>query len=129
MLNEIDEILKKDTRYKIQAYAFVLEALEVARRLVGKDKHVSGKELLEGIRVLAQKQYGIMAKTVFESWGIKTTDDFGEIVFNLVEVKLLSKTEEDSKEDFHNVFDFEEVFIKQYTFPKRNELKKIQQDE
>jgi len=118
MFKGVKEILQKDSRYKAQAYAFVLAALEVARIQTGKSKHVTGVELLQGIKILAQKDFGIMAKTVLESWGIKTTDDIGEIVFNLIDIKLLSKTDEDKKEDFHNVFDFETVFIKEYPFTK-----------
>jgi uncharacterized repeat protein (TIGR04138 family) len=87
---------------------------------------VSGQELCQGFKTLALSEFGIMAKTVLESWGIKTTDDIGEIVFNLIDVELLSKTEEDKKEDFHNVFDFEQVFVKDYPFlnidsPKRHQ--------
>lgn len=118
MLESLKKILKQDSRYKIQAYAFVLGALETARKLTGKDKHVSGIELLQGVKVLAQKEYGIMAKTVLEAWGVKTTDDIGEIVFNLIDAKVLSKTDEDSKDDFHNVYDFEKVFVEGYQFSK-----------
>ncbi|MBS4015054.1 MAG: hypothetical protein KGZ86_01245 [Candidatus Latescibacteria bacterium] len=118
MLSEINEIVKKDPRYKIQAYAFVLAAIETARKITQKEKHVSGVDLLEGVKILAQREYGIMAKTVLESWGVKTTDDIGEIVFNLIDVKMLSKTDQDTKEEFHDVYDFEEVFVKEYSFTK-----------
>lgn len=123
MLLDVNEILRKDNRYKKQAYSFILASLEVARHITKKSKHVTARELLEGFKVLAQKEFGIMAKTVLESWGIKTTDDVGEIVFNLIEVGILSKTEEDQKEDFYNVFDFNEVFVQKYRFPA-NEIKK-----
>ncbi|MEO0076385.1 MAG: Minf_1886 family protein [candidate division WOR-3 bacterium] len=116
MLSVIDEILKRDNRYKIHAYSFILASLEVARQITKKPKHVTALELLEGVKVLAQKEFGIMAKTVLECCGIKTTDDIGEIVFNLIEADILSKTEEDKKEDFHNIFNFDEVFIKEYQF-------------
>jgi len=112
----VKHILEKDSRYKFQAYAFVLAALEVARLQTKKTKHVTGLELLEGVKSLAQQEFGLMAKTVFESWGIKTTDDVGEIVFNLIEEGLLSKTDEDKKEDFHNVYDFNKVFNDEYPF-------------
>lgn len=123
MLLDVNEILRKDNRYKKQAYSFILASLEVARLITKKSKHVTARELLEGFKVLAQKEFGIMAKTVLESWGIKTTDDVGEIVFNLIEVGILSKTEEDRKEDFYNVFDFNEVFVQKYQFPAK-EIKK-----
>ncbi|MCX7784872.1 MAG: hypothetical protein N2201_01380 [candidate division WOR-3 bacterium] len=116
MLPNINDILSKDNRYKLQSYAFVLASLELARRITNKPKHVTALELLEGVKVLAQKEFGIMAKTVLEFWGIKTTDDIGEIVFNLIEAGILTKTAEDKKEDFHNVFDFNEVFVQDYQF-------------
>jgi uncharacterized repeat protein (TIGR04138 family) len=75
-----------------------------------RSDHVSGRELLEGIREFGLEQYGPMTLTVFQHWGIRTTEDFGEIVFNLVENGLLKKTEEDSRADFKNVYDFKEVF-------------------
>ncbi len=116
MVDPINEILSKDSRYKSEAYGFVLASLEVARVQTGKTKHVTGFDLLQGLKTLAIKDYGIMAKTVLESWGIKTTDDIGEIVFNLIDTELLSKTSEDQKEDFHNIFDFDTVFMKEYPF-------------
>lgn len=116
---KFDELLSKDSRYKIEAYFFVLAALEYARKDTGKPKHVTGKELLEGIKKFGLEQYGIMTKTVFESWGVKTTNDFGEIVFNMVNTGILGKTEEDKIEDFDNVYDFTEVFEKNYTFGNR----------
>lgn len=114
-------VLEKDPRYKLEAYLFLLAALDFTRRMTKKEKHVTGQELLEGIKQLAIKNFGMMSKTVFESWGVKTTDDFGEIVFNLVDAKLLSKTEEDKKKDFHQVYDFEDVFVKRYNFSKKDE--------
>ena len=126
MFDSIQNILEKDKRYKYQAYPFILAALEVTRQETKKTQHVSGQELCQGFKTLVLSEFGIMAKTVLESWGVKTTDDIGEIVFNLIDVELLSKTEEDKKEDFHNVFDFEQVFVKDYPFlnidsPKRHQ--------
>ena len=71
---------------------------------------MSGKELLEGIREYAAQQFGPLAPTVFRSWGVRRTEDFGEIVFNLVESGLLGKTESDSREDFADGFDFDQAF-------------------
>ena len=113
---KFNELLSKDSRYKIEAYFFVLAALEYTREDTGKPKHVTGPELLEGIRKFGLEQYGIMTKTVFESWGVKTTNDFGQIVFNMVNAEVLSKTEEDKIEDFENVYDFTEVFERNYHF-------------
>ncbi len=121
MKDRLTEVLQKDNRYKPQAYAVVLAALEVARIQTGKSKHVTAVELLQGIKTLAQKDFGIMAKTVLEFWGIKTTDDIGEIVFNLIDAKLLSKTDEDKKEDFHKVFDFDKAFVNEYPFSQKKE--------
>ena len=110
ILETIERIINRDTRYKIDAYNFVLGALNYTVRKSRKPRHVTGKELLEGIKQYAKEQFGPMARTVFEHWGIKSTEDFGHIVFNLVDVKLLGKTEQDSIEDFKDGYDFKEVF-------------------
>ncbi len=115
-LHNIEEIAGKDRRYKAEAYAFLFAALSYTQSKLNKPRHVTGRELLDGIRELALERYGKMAKTVFEHWGVTKTDDFGEIVFNLVEAGLLGKTEEDKKEDFKDVYDFEDVFEKGYRF-------------
>jgi uncharacterized repeat protein (TIGR04138 family) len=111
---KIEQIVDRDGRYKVAAYAFVMLALNYTVSKLQRPGHVTGKELLEGIREFGIAQYGPMAKTVFGYWGVHTTRDFGEIVFNLVEHKLLGKTEEDKVQDFENVFDFEEEFVKKY---------------
>lgn len=115
-LSAIEQIVEADPRYGAEAYAFLFAALSYAQSKYNKPRHVTGKELLEGIRELALERYGKMAKTVFEHWGVKKTDDFGEIVFNLVEAGLLGKTDEDKKEDFKDVYSFEDVFEKGYKF-------------
>ncbi len=76
--------------------------------------HVSGPELLEGVRMLALQEFGLMARTVFRMWGIARTDDFGDMVFNLVEAELLSKTPGDRREDFCNVYDLDEALVNGY---------------
>jgi len=106
----MDRILKKDIRYQREAYNFVFEALEYTLKKIGKRRHISGGELLDGIRKYALQQFGPLSKMVFNKWGVSRTDDFGEIVFNLVEVGLMGKTEEDSKDDFKDRYDFNEVF-------------------
>lgn len=110
ILETIEGIIKRDTRYKIDAYSFVLEALNYTVRKLKKSRHVTGGELLAGIKEYAQNEFGPMARAVFEHWGLASTEDFGNIVFNLVNNKILSKTEEDSIEDFKNGFDFKEAF-------------------
>lgn len=106
----IDAICREDARYKREAYEFIMEALSYTQKRFRRSKHVTGEELLVGIRQLLQKKFGLMALTVLEHWGIKTTEDFGHLVFNLVNHKVLSKTEEDTIESFRNGYDFKEVF-------------------
>jgi uncharacterized repeat protein (TIGR04138 family) len=81
-----------------------------ARKPEGPVFHVTGRELLEGIRRYAMKHFGLMARTVFETWGLHKTDDFGEIVFKLVDAGLMRKTEADTREDFRQVYDFAQAF-------------------
>jgi len=111
----LDELLERDPRYPAEAYAFVMEALSHTVNRVGERRHVTGRELLGGVRELALDSWGLMARHVLRSWGITRTDDFGEIVFNLVGAGLLSKTEEDRKQDFHAVYGFVEAFDKSYS--------------
>ncbi|MFH1045484.1 MAG: Minf_1886 family protein [Candidatus Omnitrophota bacterium] len=110
ILETIESIIKKDPRYKLDAYSFVLEALHYTVKRLKEARHVSGLELLEGIKLYAKEQFGPMARTVFEHWGVQTTEDFGHIVFSLVEARILSKTEQDSIDDFKNGYNFEQVF-------------------
>lgn len=120
-------VVKNDPRYAYEAYDFVFHAIQHAQRLMGRDApregesvherhHVSGPELCQGIRHLALLEFGMLAKTVLAAWGIHTTDDWGNIVFNLIDNELMSKTPNDSREDFHNVYDFDEAFDYQITF-------------
>lgn len=104
-------ILERDARYKTGAYLFVREALDHTVRQLEKPRHVSGPELLEGIRQYALAQYGPVAKRVLHEWGISECIDFGHIVFNLVNEGLLGKTNEDSIEDFSGGYDFTEAFL------------------
>lgn len=111
----MEEILREDPRYGEQAYLFVRSALDFtiklfSKPLEGPGRHVSGGELLEGIRQFALQEYGAMTKTVLNRWGIRRTEDFGEIVFRLVDKGVLGKTDEDRKEDFAGGYDFDEVF-------------------
>jgi len=113
------KICEKDKRYQPEAYSFLIEALDATMKTIFKDnpehaKHISGKELLEGIRGHALSEFGPLSYTVFKEWGLQGTEDFGEIVFRLVEAGRLGKTETDSIDDFKNVFDFEEAFLKPF---------------
>jgi len=119
---KIDEIARKDLRYKSDAYEFLMRALWFTQNRLKRHGHVSGKELLMGIKDFALEQYGPMAKTVLNHWGIKVTDDFGAMVFNMVECGLLHKTKEDSLKDFKNVYDFNEAFevFKNHAYERLN---------
>jgi uncharacterized repeat protein (TIGR04138 family) len=104
-------LVKADGRYAWEAYEFTRRAVTYASEVVfSTGTHVSGKELLEAIRRLGPDRFGLLTREVFRSWGVHTTDDFGEIVFNLVDAGLLSKTDEDSREDFRSVYSFDDVF-------------------
>ncbi len=117
----LDEILKKESRYPRDAYLFLKEALDYTHRMLGREaeektrqkrdtKHVSAEELLRGVRELALETFGPMTVTVFEEWGIRSCQDFGEIVFILVEQGVFAKTEQDSRVDFEKGYDFQEAF-------------------
>jgi uncharacterized repeat protein (TIGR04138 family) len=111
----LETVLAQDARYSRDAYHFLREALDhtqkaVAKARKGGARHVTGKELLEGIREFSLKQFGPMTLTVFHEWGVRSCEDFGNMVFNLVGAGLLSKTKDDTQEDFRSGYDFEEVF-------------------
>ena len=134
------KLLKKDRRYKLDAYAFVEEALSYAHDALGMgiehpaeeheprgrghaagraaeqqpERHLTGQELCEAIRQYALEEYGLMAKSVLNSWGVRTTGDFGNIVFNLIEIGRMKKTKHDRREDFDDVFDFEATFREKF---------------
>ena len=115
-------ICKEDSRFDRKAYAFVRQALdhtvkELKRKnpeRTGKSQHVTGAELLQGIRAHALEQFGPLTMTVLASWGIHRCTDFGDIVFNLIEYNVFSKTESDRREDFADIYDFDEAFVKPF---------------
>jgi len=111
-LKKIERILEKDPCYKFEAYTFVLAGLHDTVSGLKKPRHITGGELALGIRKYALDQFGPMAMTVLHYWGIRTTLDFGRIVFALIDVQLLSKQPEDKLEDFEKVYEFEESFGK-----------------
>lgn len=125
-IEAIRKICKKDSSYDMEAYVFVREALDFSAKMLNKPsegpgRHLTGPELLEGIRRYALQEFGPVALTVLNAWGIKTAKDFGEIVFNLVDSGLLGKTDEDRREDFANAYDFHEAFAKPF-LPKSTPL-------
>jgi uncharacterized repeat protein (TIGR04138 family) len=128
--NEVLEtILAKDNRYTHEAYHFVREGLDFTQHKMAKmsgakePRHVTGRELTDGMRQFAIETYGPMAKLLLNEWGIHSTEDFGEIVFNLVENNLLAKTEKDTREDFVGGYDFDEAFTAHYEPKARPEKK------
>ncbi len=110
----IEAVAVAGGRYRPEAYHFVWEALGRTLARHARGPHVSGAELLEGIRDLAHERFGPMAKAVLNAWGVCATIDFGHIVFDLVNAELLRKTPEDSLADFENRFDFQRVFEDDY---------------
>jgi len=145
------KLLAEDRRYKIEAYQFVGAGLEFAQEVLGLGRtaparkkrsrdatrapsgkqpasekerpvrHVSGQELCVALKQLAHRQYGFMAKLVLASWGIHATSDFGEIVYNLIGIGKMSKSEHDRREDFDNVYDFEQALVREYAITKEEE--------
>ncbi len=115
----LELILERDKRYDRGAYLFVREALDYTQKQIGREeadhvRHVTGQELLEGIRQYALAQFGPMSATVLEEWGVTNCRDFGEIVFNMVEIGLLAKTERDHRSDFDGGYDFFAAFRKPF---------------
>jgi uncharacterized repeat protein (TIGR04138 family) len=115
----LDSIVTSDPRYQREAYVFLRDALDFTTKQQKKVKgttvrHVSGPELLEGVRQYALKEFGPMVVTVFDSWGIHATEDVGHMVFNLIGSGIFGKTDEDSIEDFKNIYDFQEAFVKPF---------------
>lgn len=121
------KVAQNDPRYAYEAYEFLLlEGLSHTQKMLGRvpaeptrtdaraEHHINGSELLIGLCDLAKQQFGRMARIVFRRWGIERTDDWGEIVFNLVDAKLLSKNDDDSRSDFKNVFDLDDVLLNCY---------------
>lgn len=107
---KIAEIIDRDSRYVPEAYSFVMSSLHSVVNRTKKRRHISGQELLNGIRKYGIRQFGPMARTVLKHWGINKTDDFGEIVFNLIDSGIMKRSEDDSRGDFRDVFDFDSAF-------------------
>jgi len=122
------ELLRRDKRFHLDAYVFVFDALRYAHEQLGlgrspgsiedtavaeeteEERHITGQQLCEAIRLYAVKQYGGLAKSVLNHWGVQRTGDFGEIVFNLISIGQMRKTDNDRREDFDHVFNFDEGF-------------------
>ncbi|MCA9054484.1 MAG: hypothetical protein KDA75_11645 [Planctomycetaceae bacterium] len=110
-------------RYHIDAYRFVFDALQFMQEKLEKSRaasedeesaHISGQELLEGVRELVLRRYGLMSRSVFSHWGIQSTEDFGKIVFEMVERGEMRKTERDRIGDFYSVYEFADALDRDY---------------
>lgn len=118
----VELICKEDPRFDRKSYEFIRLGLDhTVKELKKKEgnrtarsRHVSGPELLDGLRVYTLEQFGPLGKTVLNSWGIQRCSDFGEIVFNLIEYNVFSKTENDRREDFADLYTFDEAFVKPF---------------
>lgn len=115
----LDSVVANDPRYQRDGYIFLRDALDFTTKQQKKVKgvavrHVSGPQLLDGVRQYALKEFGPMVTTVFDSWGIQSCEDIGNMVFNLIGAGVFGKTEEDSIQDFKNVYDFKEAFVKPF---------------
>lgn len=120
-LARISDMAKRDGRYKTEAYLFVIEALHHEINRLGlsppaKKRHLTARELMEGVRNLGWDRFGRLFVNVLERWGITGSRDFGEIVFNLIDLGEFSKTADDRKEDFEGVFDFGKDLVQAYEF-------------
>jgi uncharacterized repeat protein (TIGR04138 family) len=111
---EVDKVAETDGRYEKYAWRFVLSGVESTIDMLEAEGHISGEELLDGLRVIASRQFGPMAKEVLNHWGLYTTRDIGNIVFGLIRANLLVGSMEDDIEDFDDVFDFRQVFEEDY---------------
>lgn len=112
----LEQVVARDARYSREAYGFLREALEFSQKRRRKSRaaattHVSAQELLDGFREYSLQQFGPMGLTVLEHWGVRSTGDVGRMVFNLIEVGVFGRSDNDRLEDFENRFSFEEAFV------------------
>ncbi len=135
-------LVQRDKRYTVDAYLFVLESLTFAQETLGMgdesgdaereaagesesrskkrrkraEQHLTGQQLCEAARRYALDQYGYLAQMVLGNWGVSSTRDLGEIVFNMIDIGQMRKTRKDRREDFHDVYDFDDVFRDRFSF-------------
>ena len=119
-------VVRRDPRYAYEAYVFVFQAIDHTLKRLGRELpdettdahdprfHLTGRELVEGLCDFARQEFGLMAPAVFRLWGVRRTDDFGEIVFNLIDADLMSRTAQDSRADFHALFDLDAVLVQDF---------------
>ena len=136
----LQQLVDKDARYPVEAYLFIREALAFASDSLElgaddavsmeklersrRERHLSGQELCEAIRCYAVNQYGYMAKVVLNRWGIHATSDFGEIVYNMIDVGIMKKSSRDEKSHFDGVYSFDEAFVEDFQICSSNSQRK-----
>jgi uncharacterized repeat protein (TIGR04138 family) len=117
MKEKLEKIARKDGRYSPQAFKFVYEGLSyTVKKMTSEPGHVSGQILCGGLKKLAVEKWGRLAMLVLNTWGVKATRDFGEIVWLMIRHKLMSAQPTDSIDDFDDVYDFKTVFKDQFKF-------------
>jgi uncharacterized repeat protein (TIGR04138 family) len=112
----LERIRQRGDGYDERAYLFVLASIEFLQGRLPERRHVTGPELTMACRDFALEQYGLLARTVLDHWGVRGTEDFGRIVFSLVEVGLLVTQPDDRVEDFHEVYSFDQAFDEGYVW-------------
>ena len=137
-LQAMRELLDEDTRFKFEAYQFIRESLQYAHEHLNLPdvahaseasespsrpgpRHVTGQQLCEACRQYALDQYGFMAQTVLANWGIRSTSDLGELVYNLIRIEQMRKSDTDRREDFDDVYSFEDAFEPEFEFAPRDD--------
>lgn len=141
-LQAMRDLLIEDKRFKIEAYQFIRESLQYAHEHIAGEptrcesstrskgdefedrvnpNHITGQQLCEACRLYALEQYGYLAKIVLANWGIRTTSDFGELVYNLIRIEQMRKSETDRREDFDDVYDFDEAFEPEFEFVAKDD--------
>ena len=127
------DLLAEDKRYKLDAYQFIRESLQYAHdHMMGEleeddsgektgPRHVTGQQLCEACRLYGMEQYGYLTKMVLAKWGIQSTSDFGELVYNLIRIEQMRKSESDQREDFDNVYDFDDAFEPEFELSAEDE--------
>ena len=138
-LQAMRDLLNEDKRYKLEAYQFIRESLQYAHEhLMGESDlttqvgieteaakagphHVTGQQLCEACRLYAVEQYGYLAKIVLANWGVHSTSDFGELVYNLIRIEQMRKSDSDRREDFDDVYAFDDAFEPKFEFAANDE--------
>jgi uncharacterized repeat protein (TIGR04138 family) len=117
MKKGLEQLAREDGRYSAGALKFIYEGLGYTlKEITTEPRHVSGQTLCEGLRRLAIEKYGRLAMLVLNTWGAKTTRDFGEIVYLMIRHEWMSAQPNDSIDDFNDIYDFKTVFKDQFKF-------------